>query len=85
MDKDKVNEMIWFREWAQRLDNKSFDHNSEAPRGKPRGICAELRRSQPGVARWAMPGRLAIHPPRGKPRGTLAKASRKLFRQCGLG
>lgn len=50
---------------------------SEAPRGKPWGIFAELRRShndEPAVAK-AMAGRLAIHP-RGKPRGILAKASR---------
>ena len=53
---------------------------SEAPRGKPKGIFAELRRShndEPAVAK-AMAGRLAIHP-RGKPRGTLAKARRWLI------
>lgn len=25
MDKDKVNERVWFREWAQVLDSESVD------------------------------------------------------------
>ena len=27
-DKDKVNEKVWFREWAQTLDYEDIDHDT---------------------------------------------------------
>jgi len=46
------------------------------PRGKPRGILAEFRRSQPAFAQPSFGVvHLAIHPC-GKPQGILAKANK---------